>query len=139
MDCKQREKEFVARHVDIFIKRHWKKINEVSQRKTLETIIKESGNTDIIKAAANVEAIEEEIKVLQHKLKEAIEGFKQAYGTVYNNLICDAETARSKFLQEKQEKFEYNIRRAIGLVELVSSERAYEVLEDCRADIENRQ
>lgn len=137
MSCTPEEREFVSRHVAEFTKRHWKKLNQVFPAPELEDTIKESGNTDLIEAAAYLDHLDSELEALENKRRVAIQDFENAFASVVDSLMCNACTAHSKTLQEKQESFDYQIRTAIGLVELVSSEDAYEILENCRRDIED--
>jgi hypothetical protein len=137
MECTPEARSFVAQHVGVFIKRHWRKLNQVFPAPELETTIKESGNTELLEAVAYLDNLDAELNALEKMRDEAIQDFKNAFGETVDSLMCDACTEHSKLLEEKQTAFEYKVRTAIGLVELVSPKKAYEVLESCRSQIED--
>lgn len=137
MSCEPSQRAFVAQHVAEFSKRHWKKLNQVFPAPELEATITESGNAELIKAVAYLDNLDAELDALETKRYKAIQDFDDEFGPVVDSLMCDAYTKHRKLLEEKQTAFEYTVKTAIGLVELVSPKRAYEVLESCRSTIED--
>lgn len=134
--CTEEQRDFVNRHVKVFSDRHRAKLGHAFPMKTPEAIIQESGNAELIEAVTRFNLLEDELTTLQNRMAEAAEKFNKEFGPTVDQLVKDADMTRVTELQEKQDAFDYRLRTAIGLVELVSPERAYEVLEQCRQEIE---
>jgi len=135
--CTEEQRTFVHRHVGVFSDRHRVKLDQVFPVKTTKAIIQESNNRSLILAATRINNLEEGLVDLRNKLNEAIDEFNGTFGATLNQLVHDSMTTRAVELQKKQDEFDYKLRMAIGLVDLVSPDRAYDVLESCRRQIEN--
>ena len=129
-------KAFVNQHVTAFIAQHREKLNELyPDNKSLRELMQELGYQHIVDAMEDLGAMDVEIEALIAKQVKAIQDFNTHYASIIHDAMKEDDRAHSAFLQKKQEKFEHKIRAAYGLVELVSTERAYEVLENCRQQI----
>ena len=126
---------FVNRHVETFIVRHLKKLNELYPDKPLYELLQDLGEQHIVDAMKDIDAMYVEIEALIAKQIKATKDLNAQYASTIHDAMKEADRARSAFLQEKQKEFEHKIRGAYGLVELVGSEEAYRLLEDCRNQI----
>jgi len=131
-----REARFVAEQVDVFIQRFNNKLDEVTPPICEETILRESGIKGIEKAMDNVERLFNNVQHAIDAHSEAIDAFNDTYGEASDELGQKAVDAVKAEVEEKKRDFEFRIRRAIGLVELVGSEDAFIVLDNCRNEIE---
>ena len=136
MSQMDRATQFVNQQVESFTQRHAAKLMEVYHAPTEEEIIRSSGNKALIAAVEDTQNLEKTIIRMIEELDAVSEKYARKFGPTVERLIQEAMEKRSALLSEKQRDFEFRIREAIGLVELVSSTDAFNVLNACRNEIE---
>ena len=136
MSQMDRASQFVNLQVNHFIQRHQAKLMEVYPAPSEEELILASGNKALIAAMEDTLALEKTIIRMINELEEVSEKYSQKFGATVEELVSKAREERSAMLSEKQRDFEFRIRETIGLVELVSSADAFNVLNACRNEIE---
>jgi hypothetical protein len=136
MSQMDRATQFVNQQVEHFIKKHQAKLMEVYPAPSEKEIIASSGNKALIAAVEDTLALEKTIIRMIDELEEVSAKYSLKFGSTVEDLVEKAMAERSALLTAKQKDFEFRIREAIGLVELVSSEDAFNVLNGCRNEIE---
>ncbi|RLB93547.1 MAG: hypothetical protein DRH26_03630, partial [Deltaproteobacteria bacterium] len=101
-----------------------------------EAILRNSGIPDINSAMDDLEkkaaALENAEAAYELGCKAFSVCFDEQRIPLLEKALVDCDAAKA----EKCQDFEFRIRKAIGLVELVSSVEAFDVLEECRNEIE---
>lgn len=133
---KQRNVGYVESMVQTLINRHYKRLQEITPALIPEDIIRASGIPGIAAALDEREKLMEAVHKAEDAFDEASRAFALDYHEQIGALEEEHESARTNAMIEKQRNFEFRIRKAIGLVELVSSVDAFDVLEECRNEIE---
>ena len=128
---------FVRRMVKIFTDRHHNKLEDVTEALDEKSVIRTSGLENINRAMDVVEQTHGAIQKAVDAHEMAMKDFDAQYDDRLQEIMHAAQCDREDFMEEKRADFEYKINTAVGLIELVSSEKAFEVLEACRLEIEN--
>lgn len=131
-----RASQFVNQQVQHFSKRHMEKLCEVYPTLSKQELILASGNKALIAAVENTITLEKTIARMVAELNEVSAIYAQKFGATVEELLNKAQEERQTIIDAKQKNFEFRIREAIGLVELVSSADAFNVLNSCRNEIE---
>ena len=138
-----RESNFVNHMVSTLIERYNNKLEEVTPGIDEEAVMRGSGIRGIGPAMDRIEhlldAVDDAFKAVDVAVeahRAGLEKFDQKFGEECTALCNEAEEALAKAMHAKRHDFEFRIRRAIGLVELVGGEEAFDVLEGCRWEIE---
>jgi hypothetical protein len=133
----KREASYVAMMVLTLIKRFKAKLNECTKRVDHEEVVRTSGIKGIVSAMDEIETLNNNITSAIDAHAEATDSFNEIYGEECSKLCDKAEDERVAEMAEKSRKFEFTVRKSIGLVELVSGAAAFEVLETARNEIED--
>lgn len=135
MSERNRQIAFVNQQIPNLLKRHMAKLLEIRLAKTNEEILRASGNADLISAMDATDALDQEIESLIAKRYAFAAECLEKFGAVCEELIRKEEASRDELVNRTHEDFEFRIREAIGLVELVGGPEAFKVLQDCREEI----
>ncbi len=127
-----REARFVGNMVNVLIKRHRRKMQSVTPAADHKDVIMNSSNDVLAKAAAAVSHTEAAVEQAIAQHNTAVESFENRFGEQVDELIKKAIMVREKNIARACEEFDFHVRSAIGLVELVGGAEAFEVLEECR-------
>ena len=130
-----RKSNFVRNTVKVLVKRFNDKLQETMPTICEETILRESNIKGINAAMDRVEEAHREIDDAKATYKAIVAEFHEMYGVANINLMRAAKEKRKASLIKQKEDFEFDIRYAIGLVELVDSAQAYDVLQQARIKI----
>lgn len=130
-----REARFVEATVDNLIKHHAKKIESTTPQLIDEDVIRTSGIADINKAMNHVKTLAILANKADENYKAAADYFNSRYCTELDELLNTADQERADTITRAIEDFNFRIRKAIGLVELVDPTEAFDVLEECRNEI----
>jgi len=136
MSQADRASNFVNLQVKHFTQKHMDKLQETYPVPSEEEIIRASGNKALIAAVEDTKTLEKTIIRMIEELDMVSEKYARKFGSTVEDLVDKAMTERAAFLTAKQKDFEFRIREAVGLVELVSSADAFNVLNACRNEIE---
>ena len=133
----ERESSFVNHMVTTLIDRYAEKLGSITPQVDEEAILRESGikgiNVDMDRLEDAYRAIDD---ALAHRDALAAD-FRETYNEATNKLVKIAVKKLAEDCAEKCRKFEFKVREAIGLVELVGGPEAFAVLQECRQEIED--
>ena len=130
-----RQVNFVSMMVDTLLQRFARKQEDTAELICEETLMRTSGIKGINKAMDNVESKHQAMVQAGQDHADAVDEFNATYEAEVASLRKKALIQRDARLEEERATFEFKLRDAIGLVQLVGADAAFEVLQECREEI----
>lgn len=134
-EATDRTKHYVNKMVTTLIERFKNKLYSVMPEINEEVLLRNSGIEGINAVMDAVEAADAAVKAAIEAHSSVVDAFQEEFGERIAELMSNACEEQDTDYKEKCDDFEFRIRRAIGEVELVSSEAAFMTLEECRNEI----
>ena len=128
---------FVRRMVKQFTDRFVKKLAALAKPICQATLIVSHGSAAMQDASATVTALEQEARAASERYRVASGSFATEFGTELLQITDKAIHAEGNRIEGLMSDFKFKIHKAIGLVELVNGEAAFEVLEERRQFVED--